>query len=112
MWQNVLRAKYIKNGALSQCSRKANQSHFWQGLMNVSPISFRFCRKVIGNGERTLFWEDTWLGQKPIRELFPRLYLLTFYVNITVSKVFSEGWGVIRFQRILFGETAKMWQDL
>jgi hypothetical protein len=38
---------------------------------------------------------------------FPRLYF-TFSVNFTVA----EGWGCIRFRRVLFGETAKLWSDL
>ena len=28
----------------------------------------------IGNGQRIKFWEDHWLGQATLRELFPRLY--------------------------------------
>jgi hypothetical protein len=67
-----------------------------------------FCKKIVGNLECTLFWEDVWLGQKPIRELFPRLHLLTFSVNSTVADVFNEGWGIIHFRRVLFGQTARM----
>lgn len=37
---------------------------------------------------------------------------LTFSVNFTVAKVFEEGWGCIRFRRVLFGETAKLWAEL
>jgi hypothetical protein len=35
------------------------------------------------------------IGPKAIEEVFPRLYLLTFSVNIYVAKVLNEGRGVI-----------------
>ena len=57
VWQTLIRKKYIRK-TLSACERKPGQSHFWQSLMNVKDVFFKFCRKVIGNGRRTRFWED------------------------------------------------------
>lgn len=34
------------------------------------------CRKRIGNGETTMFWKDTWLGEIFLMNQFPRLLLL------------------------------------
>jgi hypothetical protein len=110
LWQNLIRAKYLKDKPLSQCVGKPGDSHFWQGVIKTAGTFSRCCRKIIGNGQRTLFWEDLWVGDKPLREKFPRLYFLT--VNFTVARVFNEGWGCIRFRRVLFGETAKLWQEL
>jgi hypothetical protein len=78
--------------------------------MKVSPFFYRCCRKKVGNGENTMFWEDVWLGNIPFRERFARLYNLTFNINFMVAKVFEEGWGCIRFRRVLWGETAQLWQ--
>jgi hypothetical protein len=40
------------------------------------------------------------------------LYFLTFTVNVSVKFVTSGGWGVIRFRRNIFGETARMCGEL
>nr|GEU91165.1 RNA-directed DNA polymerase, eukaryota [Tanacetum cinerariifolium] len=34
------------------------------------------CKRHVGSGMQTRFWEDLWLGETPFRELFPRLYAL------------------------------------
>jgi hypothetical protein len=109
-WQKLVRAKYLNRTSVSQCAVKPLDSHFWQGVMKVSPFFYRCCRKKVGNGENTMFWEDVWLGNIPFRERFARLYNLTFSINFMVAKVFKEGWGCIRFRRVLWGETAQLWQ--
>jgi hypothetical protein len=111
-WQCLIRDKYLHKSNVSQCSAKHLDSHFWQGSMKVAPFFYRCCRKITGNGEETIFWEDVWIGAIPLKERFPRLYNLTFSVYITVAKVFVEGWGCIRFRRVLWGKTAQLWQDL
>nr|GEV73039.1 RNA-directed DNA polymerase, eukaryota [Tanacetum cinerariifolium] len=35
-----------------------------------------FVKKKVGNGDQTLFWEDTWLTNPPLKFFFPRLYAL------------------------------------
>lgn len=52
-----------------------------------------FAREV-GNGEKTRFWEDMWIGDTPLAHQFPILYNFTFSQNTTVAKVFNEGVGV------------------
>lgn len=32
---------------------------------------------VIGNGEATSFWNDTWVGTSPLKNAFPRLFALS-----------------------------------
>ncbi|GJT39083.1 RNA-directed DNA polymerase, eukaryota [Tanacetum coccineum] len=34
------------------------------------------CKRRVGSGMQTRFWEDLWLGEVPFNELFPRLYAL------------------------------------
>jgi hypothetical protein len=64
----------------------------------------RYCRRLVGNGQIALFWDDLRIGNKPIRKKISRLYFLTFSVNIKVAKFFTEGWGCIRFKRVYMGK--------
>jgi hypothetical protein len=38
LWQQLLRAKYLKKVTLTQCKHKPTDSHFWSGLMSVKDL--------------------------------------------------------------------------
>lgn len=37
----------------------------------------------MGDGARTLFWENVWLGDRKLAEIFPRIYNITFTKLVT-----------------------------
>jgi hypothetical protein len=39
-------------------------------------------------GRKTRFWEDVWVGHKPLCVIFSRLYTLSFSHQITIVKIF------------------------
>jgi hypothetical protein len=49
-------------------------SPLWKGLMKVKEKFFARGNFKVGNGENTRFWEDTWLGDKPLSMQYPPLY--------------------------------------
>ena len=53
----------------------------------------------MGNGRRTGFWEDLWLGDNYLCIKFPRLHLLTFSANFSVPKVIKSEFATVRFRR-------------
>lgn len=63
-------------------------------------------------GERIRFWEDVWIGNQSLAEQFPNLYNLTFSRNVTVARVFSRGWGSVRFIRTLIGGNLDKWKAI
>lgn len=88
---------------------KAGDSHFWQGLMEVRDIFYWFCTKKIGNGKQTLFWEDNWIGGRPLALQYPTLYNLTNTKQISVHEVLLGGWDKIKFRRVLHGDKLADW---
>ena len=112
LWQQMIRAKYLHSSNLAHVKLRAFHSHFWSGILKVRDIFFKFCRKKIGNCCRTRFWDDTWIGEESLKDIFPRLYNISHSKNITVSKVFSEGWNTLKFRRNLWGELAILWYRL
>lgn len=103
VWQKVIRKKYCRGKPLALASFRNGDSHFWAGVMHVKDTFLSCCRRLIGNGKRTLFWSDDWIEGNPLSVQLPRLFHLTFSSEITVHKVF--GWGSITFRRTLTGET-------
>lgn len=102
----------LKKGLLAACKPGCGQSHFWQGLVQVKNIFMNCCRKIVGNGERTCFWEEHWIGDMPLCNKFPRLYNLTYKHFVSIAEVVHSDWGCIRFRRALREETRMMWIEL
>jgi mannosylglycoprotein endo-beta-mannosidase len=111
-WQKILKFKYFKNGIITQDRKYVGCSHFWSGLMEVKNVFYSCCKRVLGDGCKTRFWEDVWVGEKPLSVLFPRLYNLTFSQGVSVARVFAQDFNCIRFRRCLYGESLEMWNKL
>ncbi|GJW36817.1 RNA-directed DNA polymerase, eukaryota [Tanacetum coccineum] len=43
------------------------------------------CRKRVGDGLNTCFWEDIWIGDQPLKLMFPRIYALESNKLCTVA---------------------------
>jgi hypothetical protein len=53
---------------------KPNDSPFWKSLMKIKDDFFSRGYFNVGNGMDTKFWEDSWLGDKPLAQQYPSLY--------------------------------------
>lgn len=42
----------------------------------VAGLTGSFCKKL-GNGDGTFFWSDIWVGERSLKEVFPRLFRLS-----------------------------------
>jgi hypothetical protein len=40
--------------------------------------------KLVGNGQNTRFWEDTWLGDISLCEQYPSLYRIVNLTGVTL----------------------------
>jgi exonuclease III len=112
VWQELLNNKYVKDKTLSQVSAKPTDSHFWKGLMGVKDLFFERGSSIIGNGQNTRFWEDTWLGDKPLCDQYPSLYRIVNYRNVSVSHVMLGAPLNIGFRRALLGDRWDRWVHL
>ena len=76
-WQKLLKRKYLQNKTLSQVTKQPADSQFWSGLMNVKDYFWARGNFEVKNGEKVRFWEDCWIGQKPLMQQYPELYNIT-----------------------------------
>ena len=76
LWQELLRNKYIKDKTLGSCQKKPMDSHFWKSLMNVKDCFLGLGHFNVKDGTQTRFWSDTWLGNKPLKDRIPALFIL------------------------------------
>jgi hypothetical protein len=85
VWQELLHNKYLNNKTLSQVLVQPHDSPFWRGLMKVKDEFFKCGSFIVNNGMSTRFWEDTWLGNKPLADQYPSLYSIVRNKNVTVA---------------------------
>jgi hypothetical protein len=66
MWQELLCNKYLKTKTIAEVQAKPTDSPFWIGLMHHKETFLKYGSLVVGDGEGTRFWEDTWLDAEPL----------------------------------------------
>ncbi|KAG8060373.1 hypothetical protein GUJ93_ZPchr0002g26796 [Zizania palustris] len=110
IWQTLLSNKYSRHKKpLCLMESKMGDSQFWKTLMRIKPLYRKFCRMKIGNGENISFWEDTWVGNKPLSEMYHDLFITCFIKHMTVAEVFKSNWNVLKFRRDLVGSRFQSW---
>ncbi|XP_057809125.1 uncharacterized protein LOC131023599 [Salvia miltiorrhiza] len=71
---------------------------------------------MIGNGKNTLFWEDRWVGHKPLKFVFPRLFQLCVEKKAVISDLGrwanSEWIWDLKWRRELFDREKPMINEL
>nr|GEV95984.1 hypothetical protein [Tanacetum cinerariifolium] len=88
LWFRVIKALY----GTSIDSHPVILSSNWCSIIHELHLlvgkGFHFldhCKKRIGNGRDTCFWYNNWLGDKPLKDLFPCLFALELNKEVTVA---------------------------
>ncbi|KAG8042976.1 hypothetical protein GUJ93_ZPchr2170g33344 [Zizania palustris] len=95
--------KYVKNKTLAQMDSKNGDSQFWRFLMKIKPLYRKFCVLKIGNGKKTSFWLDSWIGARPLAHKYPDLFYIALNKNVTVAEVLDSDFARLKFRRDLIG---------
>jgi hypothetical protein len=66
----------------------------------------------LGNGKNIKFWEDKWVGNFLLKELYPSLFTITGKKHISIALVFSTVPLNISFRRGLVGNNLTYWHSL
>jgi hypothetical protein len=93
----------VKDSTIVQVQRKLGDSHFLSGLIKVNKSFLDLGRFQLGNGQNVSFWEDRWLGNSTLKELYPSLFAITSKKHISVASIFSTVPLNISFRRGLVG---------
>ncbi|GKV32405.1 hypothetical protein SLEP1_g41015 [Rubroshorea leprosula] len=86
LWKRVIWEKYYggrKEVDITSFS-SMHMSRVWKDIVGVGSGSERVgvmlgkgFKWEIGDGSRVAFWDDRWVGDRPLKDLFPRLYALS-----------------------------------
>jgi hypothetical protein len=91
---------------------KPNNSLFLKGLLKIKDDFFSRGSFNVGNGMDTRFWEDSWLGDKPLAQQYPSLYNIVQRKQVSVANVLSHNPLNISFRRTLSDNRWFQWLHL
>lgn len=107
----LLRAKYLRRKSLQQC-RGDKGSQFWKGINKVKG-NFKWGGKsIVNNGRDTSFWEDVWVGEVPLKLLFPKIYEFCRDKKCSVAECWGNNECTMDLKRSLNLEEAAQWEAL
>ncbi|WVZ83546.1 hypothetical protein U9M48_030683, partial [Paspalum notatum var. saurae] len=95
LWQDLLKRKYLSNKSISQVSKKPALGSF-----------------EVKGGNQARFWEDYWIGDKPLMEVYPNLYRIVRKKAVTVASVLKSIPLNVSFHRSLTGDNLMAWYKL
>ena len=64
------------------------------------------------DGKNTRFWEDWWVGDKPLKDACPSLYFIRNDHGISVCDAIDKGWHSFSFRRSLYAESKELLTSL
>lgn len=66
IWQDLIKAKYLRNELVNTVKVKFDDSPVWKDIMKVKHLYLRGRKVKSNNGKKTLFWLDPWLEEIPL----------------------------------------------
>ncbi|GKA62941.1 RNA-directed DNA polymerase, eukaryota, reverse transcriptase zinc-binding domain protein [Tanacetum coccineum] len=93
LWSRVIKAIHGEDGKVGKQVKSAFPS-YWMDIVheiNVlknQGINLLNCMQMkLGNGDKTAFWEDIWIGHIVLKDLYPRIYALETCKFVKVQDV-------------------------
>lgn len=111
LWQDIVRAKYIRGIPVTCIKPRQNDSPIWSDLLQVRKFYTQGRKFKCNNGHAISFWKDCWLDDVLICETYPFLYELCSNADLSVKECSDLGW-VISFKRNLPTVLHSEWYSL
>jgi hypothetical protein len=106
-----LQAKYVIADNIFASSTQGG-SQFWRSIDKIKHFFKLGARFLVGDGRRTLFWTDCWLGEAPLAIRFPRLFDICSSKDILVADAMPVSATLLQFRRSFGPVELELWAAL
>uniref|UniRef100_A0A2N9FD38 SMP-LTD domain-containing protein n=1 Tax=Fagus sylvatica TaxID=28930 RepID=A0A2N9FD38_FAGSY len=92
LWRRVIVAKYglDMGGWFSLKPRGTHGCGLWKGIMLGRDLFSQHIELIPGQGNRILFWHDSWCGMTPLKSLFPVMFSCSSDKSASLASVLSR----------------------
>ena len=111
LWQEVIRAKYMKKDTVTSIKSKFSDSPMWKAIMKVKEYYLAGRKVVLNSGNLARVWKDPLNQEISMDQKYPMLYSICNKQEITVEK-FRNGVGDDFFRRQLHTPLLDQWNEL
>jgi hypothetical protein len=74
LWQKIVKKKYKIIRGIAQLQKNPRNPSVWNDLPKVKSLYLSRRTVLVGNGQDTDFWGDSWCGAVPLKEKFTELF--------------------------------------
>jgi len=102
LWKKVITTRYGElDGWITEEANNPYGVTVWRSIRNWWTILRNHTTISVGNGNKTIFWKDRWLGNWSLAEKFPDLFDLVIHQDRTITDMWElQGWE-LNFRRNL-----------
>jgi hypothetical protein len=111
LWFKLLQAKYVNSGNIFATATQGG-SQFWHSLNKIKHFFKLGSSFVVGNGRKTFFWTDRWLGESPLAVRFARLFDICASKEILVADALPVSVTSLQFRRSFGPVELDLWAAL
>jgi hypothetical protein len=103
LWQQIIKAKYLKNKSVASVKVRMQDSPGWKTLMKVRDYYFAGRKVILNGGDLVRFCIDPWLDNAALCDSYPALFDICQGQDWTLERVIGSN-CVIPFRRRLSPE--------
>lgn len=92
LWIRLIKEKYgVKKGmSLPNFTNKPTRCSIWRGLKKVAKLFRLLTCKRVGENSGLTFWDELWVWQKPLLDLFSNFFLKLFVKNVGIGDFLAD----------------------
>ena len=83
----------------------------WAGLMNIKEEFLRWGRFRVGDGHATRFWDDTWILDRQLKDIYSNHFNIVRKRNVLVKDVMNGNVPNLSFRRSIVGVKRVEWHN-
>ncbi|WMV13345.1 hypothetical protein MTR67_006730 [Solanum verrucosum] len=101
LWKDTINARYGMNTRwINNIATQPYGTGVWRTIRNLCPKLINKCIIKIGDGGKTLLWEEVWVGQASLKASFLDLFSLSLQKVATVKEMRdAQGWNLRQVQK-------------